>query len=130
MHAKPPHKKPEIQIRDANLKQMKQLLNDGLVSISTYYSRVQDLYEFEPRRKYVEELVDTDDSDVTSDDNDDSDESDHDSDAQPCANEPSANEPTASEPVIVEDDGKIACETCGKRFKQRGMSIHKATHRK
>ena len=70
-----------------------------------------------PRRKYVEELVDTDDSDVTSDDNDDSDQSDHDSDAQPYANEPSANEPSASEPVIVEDDGKIACETCGKRFK-------------
>ena len=112
MHAKPPHKKPEIQIRDANFQP-----NDGLVSISTYHSRVQDLYEFEPRRKYVEELVDTDDSDVTSDDNDDSDESDHDSDAQPYANEPSANEPSASEPVIVEDDGKIACETCGKRFK-------------
>ena len=27
-----PHKKPEIQIRDPNLKQMKQLLNGGLVS--------------------------------------------------------------------------------------------------
>ena len=43
---------------------------DEFVSISTYYSRVRDLYKFEPRRKYVEELFDTNDSDATSDDND------------------------------------------------------------
>ena len=88
------------QTRVANLKQMKQLFNDWLVS------RVQHLYKFEPRRKYVEELVDTDDSD-----------------AQPITNKPSAS-------VIAVADGKIACETCGKCFKPRGIFIRKATHRK
>ena len=59
-----------------------------------------------PRRKYVEELVDTDDSDATSDDS-------YDSVAQPYTSEPSANESSASKPIIVVADGKIACETCG-----------------
>ena len=78
--------------------------------------------KFEPQREYVKKLVDTDDSDATSDDNDDS-------VAQPFTSEP-ANESSASKPVIAEVDGRLACETCGKRFKPRGMNIHKATHRK
>ena len=78
----------------------KQLLNDEFYSILTYYLRVWDLYKFEPRRKYVEELVDTNDSDAASDDNDDSND---DSVAQPFTSEPSANEP-----VIAVADGKIA----------------------
>ena len=66
----------------------------------------------------VEELVDTDDSDATLDDNDD------DSVAQPFT-----SEPTVNEPVIAVADGKIACETCGKRFKPRGMNTDKATQK-
>ena len=59
----------------------------------------------------MEEHVDMYDSNATSDDNDDS------------VAQPFTSGPTASEPVIAVVYGKIACETCGKRFKPRGMNI-------
>ncbi|CAF0977609.1 unnamed protein product [Brachionus calyciflorus] len=38
-------------------------------------NQIEDLYKFEPKKKYVENLEDTEESDVTDDENDDSDES-------------------------------------------------------
>ena len=30
---------------------------------------------------------------------------------------------------IQEEDGKAICHVCGKRYKERGLNIHKATHK-
>ncbi len=30
-------------------------------------------------------------------------------------------------PIVLDD--KIACDVCGKRYKIRGLNIHKSTHR-
>ncbi len=37
------------------------------------------------------------------------------------------------EEVVVEvvvDDGKVACDICGKRYKVNGLNTHKAVHKK
>ena len=56
-----------------DFKQLKDLLNDGSINLKVYIDRIVDLYRFEPKKKYIEELEDTDDSD--SEIEDDSDES-------------------------------------------------------
>jgi hypothetical protein len=150
--AKAPYKKPDQQIRDANLKQMKQLLSEWLVTLQVYYTRIVDLYTFEPRKKNVEELVDTDESDVTfdEDDTDDDEAMDHDSigsfagatavvyDDSECNAVENTNEvlfdsfnqslgsiytelqshdqPQPMDIVTTDDDGKITCDICGRRF--------------
>ncbi len=52
---------------------MKRLLNDKSVTLQSNYTRVVDLYIFEPRKKCKEKLVNTDESDSTTgeDDTDD-----------------------------------------------------------
>jgi hypothetical protein len=47
----------------SNFKQLKDLLNDGSINLKVYIDRIVDLYRFEPKKKYTEELEDTDDSD-------------------------------------------------------------------
>jgi hypothetical protein len=118
------------------------------------------LYTFEPRKKYVEELVDTDESDVTSDedDTDDDEAIDHESigsfagaTAVVYDNSVENTNEALFDPfnqslatiytelqahdkpmdiVPTDDDGKIACDICGRRFKPRGINTHKASHRK
>jgi hypothetical protein len=145
--AKPPYKKSENQVRDAQFKQMKQLLNAGSITLEVYINSIVDLYKFEPRKKYVEKLFDTDESDATSDEDDDSDDdsdtnkSDIESnDTLVDENQPiiPAIEPTSSLIRIgksnrnfvvqndnyVDENGKIICDICGKRFTKRGMNIH------
>jgi hypothetical protein len=56
---------------------MKQLLTDRLVTLQAYYTRVVNLYNFEPRKKYIQELVDTDKSDATTDEYDTDDDEDN-----------------------------------------------------
>jgi len=31
---------------------------------------------------------------------------------------------------VVVDDGKVACDICGKRYKVNGLNTHKAVHNK
>ena len=123
--AKPPYKRPDQQKRDANFKQLKYLLNDGSITLKAYIDRIVDLYRFEPKKKYVEELEDTDDSDS---------EIEYESDESVASEEDEEidTEATTSRPLIdeVADDGKIPCDQCGKRFTKRGMNIHKAVHKK
>jgi len=151
--AKPPYKRPDQQKRDANFKQLKDLLNDGSINLKVYIDRIVDLYRFEPKKKYTEELEDTDDSD--SEIEDDSDESvaseeDEEIDTEATTSRPLIHtEATTSRPLIhteattsrpflrigtqsdeVADDGKIPCDQCGKRYTKRGMNIHKAVHKK
>jgi hypothetical protein len=125
-----------------------QLLSEGRVTLQVYYTRVVDLYTFEPRKKYVEELVDTDESDVTSDedDTDDDEAMDHESigsftgatavaydnsveNTNEVLFDPSyqsigtiyAELQSHDKPQPM-DDGKIACDICGRRFKPRGIN--------
>jgi FtsZ-interacting cell division protein ZipA len=109
----------------SNFKQLKDLLNDGSINLKVYIDRIVDLYRFEPKKKYIEELEDTDDSD--SEIEDDSDESvaseeDEEIDTEVTTSRPSIHtEATTSRPFIrigtqsdeVADDGKIPCDQCG-----------------
>jgi hypothetical protein len=111
--------------------QLKDLLNDGSITLKVYIDRIVDLYRFEPKKKYIEELEDTDDSDS---------EIEYDSDESVASEEDEEidTEATTSRPLIrigtrsdeVADDGKIPCDQCGKRYTKRGMNIHKAVHKK
>jgi hypothetical protein len=136
-------------------------LSEGLVTLQVYYTRVVDLYKFEPRKKYVEELVDTDESDVTSDedDTDDDEAMDQESigslagttkatvatavvyDDSECNaveyidpikqsldsiykelqshDQPQPMDIVTTVMPLDDDDGKIACDICGRRFKPR-----------
>ena len=31
--------------------------------------------------------------------------------------------------AVVVDDGKVACDICGKRYKVNGLNTHKAVHK-
>jgi hypothetical protein len=70
--AKLSYKRPED--RDTKFKQLKDLLKVGTISLEVYINKILDIHKFEPKKKYVEELVDTDESDSTSVDEDTDDE--------------------------------------------------------
>ena len=141
--ARPPYKAPDQQKRDANFKQLKVLLIDGSISLKVYIDRIVDLYKFEPKKKYVEDLEDTDDSDATEDEDDESEEdpipiasSDEEMDT---ASQASTSQFITCRPLPLigtqattsseVNDGKIACDECGKRYTKRGMNIHKAVQK-
>ena len=65
-NAKAPAQKPEVALREANFRQSRRFHRDGKLSFSDYYATILDLHKFEPRKKYVEQLEDTDASDATS----------------------------------------------------------------
>ena len=54
--AKPPYKRPDQQKRDANFKQLKDLLNDGSITLKVYIDRIVDLYRFEPKKNIKKSL--------------------------------------------------------------------------
>ena len=39
--------------------------NDGTISLEVYINKILDIHKFEPKKKYVKELVHTDESDAT-----------------------------------------------------------------
>ena len=53
-------------IRDANFRQARRFHREGMISLADYYKQILDIFKFEPKKKYVEELEDTDESDATS----------------------------------------------------------------
>jgi len=149
--AKPPYKRPEDRDRDTKFKQLKDLLKDGTISLEVYINKILDVHKFEPKKKYVEELVDTDESDATSVDEDTDDEESeeeeyesHHTDGEEDDEEIVTNEilsvANALEEEVVQDeevvvavvvdDGKVACDICGKRYKVNGLNTHKAVHKK
>jgi hypothetical protein len=71
--AKAPYQEPEIQRREANFKLVKSLLQTGGLELKVYLDQVVDLHTFQPKKKYTEDLDDTDISDE-SDAEDDSDD--------------------------------------------------------
>ena len=134
-------KKPEDRDRDTKFKQLKDLLKDGTISLEIYINKILDIHKFEPKKKYVEELVDTDESDARSVDEDTNDEESeeeyesHHTDGEKDDEEIVTNEilsvANAIEEEVVQeeevvvavvvDDGKVACDICGKRYKVNGF---------
>ena len=49
--AKPPHMKPEQLKRNTNLKQLKDLLNEGSITLKVYLDRIIDIHKFEPKKE-------------------------------------------------------------------------------
>jgi hypothetical protein len=69
--AKASYEEPEIQRREPNFKLVKSLLQTGGFELKVYLDQVVELHTFQPKKKYVEDLDDTDISDETEDDSDD-----------------------------------------------------------
>ena len=136
---------------------MKELLSDGTIVLKAYVDRCVNLYNFEPKKKYIEELEDTSESDATDDDDDNSDESDVEpieaaqvtsrieglsleearmiddflGNVDVFSIATTATTATISIPVstsLALDPAKVPCDVCGLMFKPRGLNIHKAIH--
>ena len=45
--AKPPYQHPDLVKREANFKQLKDLLNGGTITLSAYIDKIVDLHKFE-----------------------------------------------------------------------------------
>ncbi len=123
---KPPYKRPE----DRESKQLKDLLKDGTISLEVYINKILDIHKFEPKKKYVEELGDTDESDA-----DEEEYESHHTDGEEDGEEIVTNEilsvANAIDEVVQDeevavavavDDGKVACDICGKRYKVNGKA--------
>ena len=105
------------------------------------------IFKFEPKTKYVEDLEDTDESDATEDEDDEGEESDEEDpitiassdEEMDTASQASTSQFITCRPLPLigtqattsseVDDGKIACDECGKRYTKRGMNIHKAVQK-
>ena len=64
--ARAPPVKPDVAIREANFRQARHFFGDNKLSYNDYKLTIRDLFKFEPKKKYVEELEDTGESDATS----------------------------------------------------------------
>lgn len=60
--AKAPYKKPEDRERDVKLKQLRDFLNEGTITLEVYITKILNIHKFEPKKKYIEELEETDES--------------------------------------------------------------------
>ena len=85
-NAKPPYKKPNIKERDIKLKKLKDLIKDGSITLNAYISKISSIYSFKPKRKYVEELEDTDQSDNTTNDEYTSDDDEYENETEDKSN--------------------------------------------
>jgi len=62
---KGPPQTPENRNRDTKFKTSKEYLDKHYMDFSSFYKCNVNLYEFVPNKKYIEELLDTDESDAT-----------------------------------------------------------------
>ena len=69
-----PRQNRDVAERDFRFREARRYHRRGDITLDVYYKNIRDLYKFEPRKKYVEELQDTAESDSES--GSDSDESD------------------------------------------------------
>ena len=68
--------KQSQETRDRNLlfNLYRKQLDDGIITFKKYHEYIMDLYKFQPQKKYIEELIDTDESELS--DNDENDKTD------------------------------------------------------
>ena len=65
-NAKAPAQKADVALREANFRQIRRLYRDGKVSYKDYFESILEIQKFEPKKKYIEDLEDTSESDTTS----------------------------------------------------------------
>jgi hypothetical protein len=131
---------PDIVRRDESFKLLRNLLRNGRLDLEAYKSEVLDLHKFEAKKKYYEELEDTDESDDTDNEEGDSDDDHPDAFtpeevqiidslgdvfadfgfAGPVNTTANANANAADN----DDAVRVPCRFCGKLFKPRGMNRH------
>ena len=61
--ARTPPQAPDIIKREAEFRKLRELYQANKVTLKVYTDEIRDIHRFEPKRTYVEELVDTDESD-------------------------------------------------------------------
>jgi len=93
-----------------------------------YINKILGIHKFEPKKKYIEELVDTDESDATSvDEEKNHTESEEDDDevvtideimrvANAITMKKKKNKSKLEEQGVVVDDGKVSCDLFGKKI--------------
>ena len=74
--ARAPPQAPDIIRREAEFRKLRELYKAGKVTLKVYTDEILDIYRFEPKRKYIEELLDTDESDDEDAEDDGTDTSD------------------------------------------------------
>ena len=93
------------------------LYKAGKLSFKDYYDCVLNIHEFAPKKKYVEELQDTDVSDATSI----SDDSD-------CENASAISSITTEVETLLTSvsitQDQVVCEFCKEIYKKRGLARH------
>ena len=65
-NARAPAQKPQDVERETKFRQLRKWYRDGKITFVHYHEEILELHQFEPKKKYVEELEDTDESDPPS----------------------------------------------------------------
>ena len=86
-NARPPVRKPDVAKKETEFVQLRTLFRTKVVRFKDYFNLILNLYQFYPKKKYVEPLLDTDVSDSEDDEADDSGDETDDFDDEPF-NEP------------------------------------------
>ena len=125
----------EDRLKEERFKEMKALLSNGDIEFEVYFRRIIEIFEFVPKKKYSEELVETDfsesdehDAEISSDDNDDSlpnlfgEISIDNREEESTMNRTHFNRALRDE---MASSQVINCpNNCGKQFSKRGMKNH------
>jgi len=157
-NARPPVRRPEVAKKETEFVQLRTLFRTKVVRFKDYFNLILNLYQFYPKKKYVELLLDTDVSDSEDDEDDDSgDETDEDDfDDEPFFNESideisnavekslvvsetetneTLTETVAAAVVTFDPSTHAKCDykdpngvICGKICKKRGLNTHKSSH--
>jgi hypothetical protein len=151
--ARAPAQAVDVATRDTKFRQARRFHREGIISLSDYFKQIVNLYRFEPKKKYVEELENTDESDATSI-SDMSDEEDNEEDAEinndaptehqqdnelPLSSLPPSSLPPSSLPPSVvdineeflneiEDPDTIAYRLHAMQPRRRNEEIHQETN--
>ena len=116
VNAKAPVQKDEDRARNIKFKTARNFYKEGKLSFKNYYESILSIHEFAPKKKYVEELEDTDDSDAISDNSDDENES--------AIHNITSGVEALLNSVSTTQPNEIACEFCTKIYKKRGLGRH------
>jgi len=112
-------------------------LNEDIITLEVHITKILNIHKFEPKKKYIEELEDTDATSIDEDTDEEEDDEHHTEDEEDDEEESAIknDEILRVEEIIQEEvavavvnDGKVACDVCGLRFTSRGLNRHKFVH--
>ena len=113
--AQQPRSENSVKERNIKFRLTRKLHREGKLSTEVYAQEILEIYKFVPKKKYVEDLADTEESDDTEiEDSSDDDENDNESDI--CGALPEAS---VSLPV-----SRVQCSHCTKFFMPNGLERH------